>query len=100
VPFAYLQEIAVGDDRSTPNYDEVTRKVNVDEDPPEGLLLHSAGFTDDGIFRIFDVWETREQQERFFAERLMPAMQEMNIGDAAPPQKQESYELHHVVAPR
>lgn len=40
---------------------------------PQGLLLHSAGFdTDGGVFRIFDVWQTREDGERFMTDRLEP----------------------------
>lgn len=99
MPFAFLQEFDAGDDRSTPNYDAVSKILDVDNDPPDGMLLHSAGFSDDGTFRIFDVWETREQQERFMSERLMPAMQQMDVGQGGPPNRMESYELHHMVAP-
>lgn len=35
---------------------------------PPGLLLHVAGPTDEG-FRVIDVWETREDWERFRADR-------------------------------
>ena len=35
--------------------------------PIEGFLLHIAGFTGRG-FRLFEVWETREQYDRFIEE--------------------------------
>jgi hypothetical protein len=38
---------------------------------------HSAGFDDEaGVFRIFDVWETREQAERFLAEHVQPLVEQ------------------------
>ena len=64
---AFIQEFAVdpGGDRSTTNYDEVARRINADPDPPDGIIVHTAGFDDEaGVFRIFDVWETREQGRR------------------------------------
>lgn len=68
---------------------------------PQGLLLHSAGFdTDGGVFRIFDVWQTREDGERFMAERLEPIIESMIAAatesgeDFAPPAREGWYELH------
>jgi hypothetical protein len=40
-------------------------------DPPEGLIFHSAGELD-GRFQIFNVWEAREQSERFTREQIRP----------------------------
>jgi len=37
--------------------------------PPEGLVLHAAGPTDEG-FRIIAVWETEAAWNRFRADRL------------------------------
>ena len=63
---AYLQEFQIQDgDTSTTNYDAVAGALNLTE-APDGLLIHTAGFDHDGgVFRIFDVWESREQGERF-----------------------------------
>ena len=97
---AFLREFDPGDDRSTTNYDAVSGRVGVDQDPPDGLITHTAGFSDDGTFRIFDVWESREQAERFEEERLVPAMQEvMGDGGAQPPARREAYDLHNSVVP-
>lgn len=68
---------------------------------PQGLLLHGAGFdTDGGVFRIFDVWQTREDGERFMTEQLEPIIESMIAAatesgeDFAPPAREGWYELH------
>lgn len=93
---AHLTEFDVGDDRSTTNYDAITERMGLDGDRPEGLLLHCAGFTDDGRFQMFDIWASDELQQRFATERLMPAIRAV-AGDGSAPDRVESYELHHVV---
>jgi hypothetical protein len=98
---AYIQEFPIGD-RSTTNYDFVAEKVG--EGPFEGLIAHTAGFDDDaGVFRIFDVWETREHADRFLAEHVQPLVDQgpeafPNPGSFAPPSRDGFYELHDVVA--
>jgi hypothetical protein len=54
--------------------DEVTEEMQVDQDPPDGILLH-VHFEQDGRVRIVDVWESEEAYERFREARLLPAMQ-------------------------
>ena len=95
---AYIQEFKLDDDdRSTTNYDAVRDQLGVEANPPEGLIVHTAGFDEGGrVFRIFDVWETREQAERFQQERLMPIVEKLMASrdDATPPDRQDYYELH------
>jgi hypothetical protein len=102
VAVAYVQEFEIQDgDTSTTNYDAVVDALNV-QDAPDGLLIHTAGFDlDGGVFRIFDVWETREQGEKFIAERLNPIIEPMGVaaqerGDTTftPPSRETWYELH------
>ena len=99
---AYLQEFTIKDgDTSTTNYDAVVAALNL-QDAPDGLLIHTAGFDHDaGVFRIFDVWETREQGEKFMNERLNPIIEPMaqrllKTGTAisTPPSRETWYELH------
>ena len=97
MPIAYIQEFdGDGDDRSTTNYDAVKERLNVDTDPPAGLIVHTAGF-DGAVFRIFDVWETEEQQVRFRDERLAPIIRDLMSSGAAPPAREYTYALHDVV---
>jgi hypothetical protein len=83
-------------DRSTTNYDAVSERLQAQDEPPAGLLVHTAGFTGHG-FRIFEVWESREDYERFFGERLMPLIQDVASDDDRQPQ-QTIYELHNFMA--
>ena len=95
----FLQEFSPTDDRSTANYDTIKEQLGVDEDPPAGLIVHSAGYGQDGTFRIVDVWESQEHLDRFLSERLMPVVDKLMAEnpDAPPPARQESYELHNVM---
>jgi hypothetical protein len=95
---ALIQEFRIENgDKSTTNYDAVSEQVNAAGDWPDGAIIHTAGFDDEaGVFRIFEVWESREQCERFLEGRVMPIV--MGLGrDAPPPQRQEIYELHGYV---
>ena len=83
---AYVQEFEIKDgDTSTPSYVAVNAALNL-QSAPEGLLIHTAGFDlDAGVFRIFDVWETREHGERFINERLNPIIEPMAAAAAQNP---------------
>jgi hypothetical protein len=74
---AFIQEFKiVGGDLSTANYDNVAKALGL-TGSPDGLIVHTAGFDHaDGVFRIFDVWESREQGERFMSELLKPALEQ------------------------
>ena len=70
---------------STTNYDAVAAALNL-QDAPEGLLIHTAGFDlDAGLFRIFDVWETRAHGEKFIDERLDPIIKPLIAAAAENP---------------
>ena len=57
---AFIQEFTI-QDRSTTNYDAISERLRAGP-AAEGLILHTAGFDDDaGVFRVFDVWETRSR---------------------------------------
>jgi hypothetical protein len=95
MPIAYVQEFDASADRSTTNYDAVKERLNVEHDRPDGMIIHTAGFTAEGVFTIFDVWESEEQHARFMNDRLMPIVEEL-INDGARPHE-SSYKLHDVV---
>jgi hypothetical protein len=99
VAVAFIQEWQI-EDRSTSNYDAIQERLDTREDPPDGGIFHTAGFDDDaGVFRIFDVWETREQGERFISERLQPILSELmaDVPDGRPPDREAWYELHDLM---
>jgi hypothetical protein len=82
------------------DYEQVTQALNVDADPPSGLIVHAAGEVD-GKWRSVDVWESEADYNRFREERLMPAviraMGEEAVAAGPPPQ--ESFEVRHLVNP-
>jgi hypothetical protein len=96
---AYIQEFdIVGGDTSTTNYDTVAQELNLSS-APDGLVVHTAGFDHaDGVFRIFDVWESREQGERFVQEQLNPILERLMAdapeGSFRPPSLDTWYDLH------
>jgi hypothetical protein len=102
VAVAFMQEWPIQDgDTSTTNYDAISAELNLQQ-APEGLLIHTAGFDhDSGVFRIFDVWKSREQADKFMTEKLNPILERM-MGEAAeradegftPPAREAWYELH------
>ena len=91
MPVAVIQEWSQGGDDTT-NYDAIQAKLTAAEDPPDGFLLHTAGATGDGGFRIFEVWESRDDFDRFVEERLMPVVRE--VGGGGDPPTVTSYPLH------
>jgi hypothetical protein len=96
-----IQDFEVEEDElSTTNYDGVTKRLNVDADPPQGLIAHTAGFTGKGVFRIAEVWESEEACRQFRDGRLAEALKPlMESGDGSPPDADYTYELHHLVKP-
>ena len=99
VAVVYIQEFPIAD-RTTTNYDFVADKIG--DGPFEGLIVHTAGYDDDaGVFRILDVWETREHADRFLAEHVQPLVEQGPQAFPDPdaftmPTRDGFYELHHV----
>ena len=88
-------------DRSTDNYDFISNKIGTG--PFDGLILHSAGFDEaDGVFRIFDIWESKEQAEQFIEANVQPLVDQGPTAVPNPeaftePTRDEFYELHNVI---
>jgi len=62
------------------------------EFPPDGLDYHVA-FNSGGIFRVSEIWDSKEQFEAF-GQRLMPILTETGIELAGPP---EVIEIHNII---
>lgn len=54
-------------------YDDLNAEANFPVEAPQGLISHVAGPIDSGM-RVLDVWESREDFDRFVDERLGPAL--------------------------
>jgi hypothetical protein len=70
--WAFVSDVPI----SREQYDKLDKELGSDK--PEGLIVHAAGDSGSGI-RIIDVWESKQQFERFQSERLGPAMSKVGI---------------------
>lgn len=60
-------------------FEQVIRRVaDTGEMPPEGAIFQVAGPAEGG-WRVISVWESREAQERFRDERLIPVFMELGV---------------------
>ena len=80
--YAFVEDIAA----SWEQYEPVDAAIA--EAPPDGLILHVAGPTDEGV-RTIGVWESREAWRRFHDRR--PAAEVLS-----PPTLRELHALHVV----
>lgn len=62
-------------------YDQVIKSMGLHPGGPgaQGSLFHWVAKTDSGI-RVTDVWESREQFEKFAAEKIRPLAAQAGIG--------------------
>ena len=67
----------------------------VGDAPVKGLILHAGGPSGRGVHSL-DVWENKEDSERFFAERMAPALQKLGI-EGGPPLSYQEFELPYLM---
>jgi len=87
--YAFVQDIA----SSWEQYERMA--AGLTEPPPDGLILHLAGPTDEG-FRIIDVWQNERAFKRFLTERLQPAVAALG-GPSRPEQTFRDLHPTHLV---
>ena len=59
-------------------------------DAPEGLILHTAGESDQGWY-VYDVWESKDHFQRFVESKLGPAMEASGAGAGAGAQPEPQF---------
>jgi hypothetical protein len=79
-------------------YDAIHSRMGVDQNPPEGLIFHSAGPIDGG-WGVIDFWESREAFDRFAQSRLQAAMQELGDRTMQAPPDIKEFPVHHITRP-
>lgn len=62
---------------------------------PAGGICHLAGPSPSGGWRVIEVWETEQDAQRFFAERVVPAAEAVG---APPPPPPEVWSVHSYMA--
>ena len=82
---------------TTERYDAVNEQMDIEGNPPAGLIFHCAWAVDGGL-SIFDVWESKDAYDRFAQERLGPAIEAISGGPPqGEPPSETVYELHDYV---
>lgn len=59
-------------------YDQVRGIADWEGDRPNGSLFHASAFSDQGM-RIFDMWESADDFQSFFEQRIQPAVQQVGL---------------------
>lgn len=80
-------------------YDEVVSKIRFHDDPPAGLIMHTAALTEEGRMRVFDVWRSRAAHDEFATSRLRPAIEEVVGMERASSDDHRVLRLHSLVTP-
>ncbi len=85
---------------SAAEYDQIITRIRFHDEPPEGLVVHTAAITREGRMRIFDVWDSLESYDRFSDHRLRPAIAEVVGQEYADNHSfRQVHELHSLVRP-
>ena len=71
---ALLVENAEG---SQETYERVRRRLGSHK--PAGGIFHIAGPSPNGGWRVVEVWESREDADRFFREHYIPALRDAGV---------------------
>jgi len=78
---------------SSQQYDEVIKRLDAaGAGSPQGRIFHVA-FGDPDALRVSDIWDTKENFERF-GQTLMPILQDVGIDPGAP----DFIETHNIRA--
>jgi heme-degrading monooxygenase HmoA len=65
-------------------YEALNEAIGLDdENAPDGLVIHMAGVTDEGMV-VIDVWESEEKLNTFFDDTLGPALADSEIEPGPP----------------
>src|SRR3954465_3012264 len=59
-------------------YDNALSQLELDDDPPAGLILHLAS-EGTGAMNVIEVWQTAEAAESFIEQRLRPVLERNHV---------------------
>ncbi len=79
-------------------YDALHSRMDIDGDPPQGLIFHCAGPIDDG-WGVIDIWESREAFDAFLDGRLGPAAGELGDRSFQSPPDIKQFPVAHFTKP-
>lgn len=79
-------------------YEAIHSRMGIDENPPQGLIFHSAGPIDGG-WGVIDFWESREAFDRFVGSTLGPTAQELGERGFATQPDIKEFPVHNITKP-
>ena len=77
------------------NYDAAHDVMEIDTDPPVGMIVHSAGAVEGGWW-VADYWESRAAFDDFVNSRLMPRLQGLGDRGFPSPPDVEEFPVHNL----
>jgi len=81
-------------DMTKEQYDALRPVVQWENNYPDGVLLHSCAFDEQGGLHVVDLWESPEQVHNFFETRLKPGFEQLGIDPGQP----AMYQVHNIDA--
>jgi hypothetical protein len=74
-------------------YEQIRAHLGLEK--PAGGILHIAGPSPNGGWRVIEVWDSEDEAIRFFQERFVPALRELGIDGPPPPS--ELWPVHNAM---
>jgi hypothetical protein len=75
-------------------YDAASEQLGItSENLPDGGVLHVAGPSPNGGWRVVEVWESEEAAQKFDEETLLPLLQSVGVDRPEP----ETWSVHNLV---
>ena len=72
--------------------------MDMESDPPKGMIFHSAGPIEGG-WGIIDFWESRDAFDRFLESGFGPAAQELGDRTFTTPPDIKEFPVHNITKP-
>ncbi len=72
-------------------YEALRNEVQWESRHPDGAIIHSCAFDDNGDLHVTDLWESPDKMADFVNTRLIPAMQKLHC----PPPSVDVYPAHN-----
>ncbi len=76
-------------------YDRVIESLRLDQYPPKGRLLHTAGPTSNG-WLVFNIFESRNDYEQYYNDRVLPVFKQLGMPN---PIRVEYVPIHNAFVP-
>src|SRR5438552_15634365 len=83
-----------GPDFTKAQYDALRKVVLWEQQHPDGVILHSCAFDEQGGLRVVDLWESEEKLNAFFETRLGPGFAAVGVNPPPP----QIYPVHNIDA--